>query len=253
MKLSVIIPTKNEEHNLKRCLDSLPKDIELIIIDDCSTDNTLEIARQYGARTFSKIMEDVGSHGAQRNFAADQASNDWVLYIDADEALSPELNGKLESLINNNENIIGYDIRRWNYVLGEKMNHCWNPDYVLRLCNRKFTRYEDGVHARAIPKGKVITIEDPILHYTLQSVESYFNKVNNYTTELSKRLYEQRAEFRWGILISRSWAMFTQVLTGKKGFLDGTRGLIVAMMEGIQSFLIYAKLYELYEKEKHNQ
>lgn len=248
MKLSAIVLTNNEENNLKRCLDSLPREIELIIVDSGSTDRTLEIAGKYGAKIFKNQMTDFSS---QRNFGADKASNDWVFFVDADEELSSELKHNLEYLINNNEGIIGYDIRRWNYVLGKRMTHCWSPDHVLRLFNRKYARYEGDIHERAVPKGKVLRIEDPLLHYTFQSVSGYFEKINKYSTTEAQKLYTQRAIFRWGILISRSWAMFTQVLTGKKGFLDGTRGLILAMMEGIQSFLTYAKLFELYEKENN--
>jgi len=252
MKLSVIILTKNEEKNIRRCLDSLPKEIELIIVDSGSQDKTLEIVKNYNAKIFSNKMDDL-NFATQRNFIADKASNEWVLFLDADEELSPELKHNLEYLIDNNEGIIGYDIRRWNYVLGKRMMHCWSPDYVLRLFNKRFARYEGHIHAYAVPKGKVMRIEEPILHYTFQSVEGYFERINKYSTIEAQRLFAQRAEFRWGILISRSWAMFTHVLTGKKGFLDGTRGLILAFMEGIQSFLTYAKLFELYEKEKQGQ
>ena len=248
MKLSAIVLTSNEENNLKRCLDSLPKDIELIIVDSGSTDGTLEIAGKYNAKIFKNKMADFSS---QRNFGTDTALNDWVLFIDADEELSSELRHNLEYLINNNESIIGYDIRRWNYVLGKRMTHCWSPDHVLRLFNKNYARYEGEIHEKAVSKGKVLRIEDPILHYTFQSISGYFDKINRYSTVEAQRLYKERVKFRWGILLSRSWAMFTQVLTGKKGFLDGTQGLILAMMEGIQSFLTYAKLFEFYEKEKN--
>ncbi|MFA4967320.1 MAG: glycosyltransferase family 2 protein [Candidatus Margulisiibacteriota bacterium] len=247
MKLSAIILTNNEENNIKKCLDSLPKDIELIVVDSGSTDRTIELAGKYGAKIFARKLDDFSF---QRNFGLDKALNDWVLFIDADEELSSELKHNLEYLINNNDGIIGYDIRRWNYVLGKKMNHCWSPDYVLRLFNKNYARYEGELHEKAVPKGKVIRIEDPILHYTFQSISGYFDKVNKYSTVEAQRLYKAKIEFRWGILISRSWAMFTHVLTGKKGFLDGTRGLILAMMEAFQSFLTYAKLFELYEKNK---
>jgi len=248
MKLSVILLTSNEEKNIKRCLDSLPKDIELIIVDSGSTDRTLEIAKQYGAIIFKNKLVDFSS---QRNFGADHTSNNWVFSLDADEELSAELKNKLEALINNNEGIIGYDIRRFNYVLGKKMTHCWNPDHVLRLFDKRYARYEGEIHERATTNGKVVRIEDPILHYTFQSVAEYFNKVNRYSTVEAQRLYKQHTPFSRGILISRSWAMFTQALLGKRGMLDGIRGLIIAMMEAIQSFLTYAKLYELYENEKN--
>ncbi len=248
MKLSVIILTNNEENNIKRCLDSLPKDIEIIIVDSGSTDNTLNIAQKYGAKIFKNKLIDFSS---QRNFGIDPSSNNWVFFIDADEELSPELKNKLPILIENKEGIIGFDIRRHNYMLGKQLKHCWNPDHVLRLFNKNFARYEGKVHERAVPKGKVLRIEEPILHYTFQGVREYFNKVNDYSTTEAQLLYERRAPFKTEMLISRSWGMFTQVLLGRKGILDGRRGLILAIMEAIQSFLIYAKLYELYEKEKN--
>jgi glycosyltransferase involved in cell wall biosynthesis len=251
MELSVIIMTYNEDSNIERCLKSLPEGVEIIVVDSGSTDKTVEIAEKYGAKIYLNKMENFG---AQRNFGHDRATNEWLLFMDADEELSPMLKEKIPQLISNNEGIIGFDIRRLNYVLGKRMNHCLNPDHVLRLFNKHFARYEGEVHEKAVPTGKkVVRIEFPILHYTFQSVAHYFDKMNKYSTIEAQKLFKQRAQFRWDILISRSWAMFTQVLTGKKGFLDGTRGLILAMMEGIQSFLIYAKLYELYENEKLNK
>lgn len=189
MKLSAIVLTNNEESNLKRCLDSLPKDIELIIVDSGSTDGTLGIAERYGAKIFKNKMADFSS---QRNFGSDRASNDWILFIDADEELSSELKHNLEYLINNNESIIGYDIRRWNYVLGKRMTHCWSPDHVLRLFNKNYARYEGEIHEKAVPKGKVVRIEDPILHYTFQTISGYFDKINKYSTVEAQRLYKEK-------------------------------------------------------------
>ncbi len=248
MELSAIILTTNEESNIKRCLDSLPKDIEILIVDSGSTDRTIEIASGYGVKILKKKLDNFS---AQRNYGSDQAANRWALFLDADEELSPELKNKLGSLIGNTEGIIGYDIRRWNYVLGKRMTHCWTPDHVLRLFDKDQARYEGEIHERAVSKGKVKRIEEPILHYTFQSVAGYFDKINRYSTVEAERLYQARSPFRQGMLVSRSWAMFTQTLLGRKGLLDGTRGLILAIMEAVLSFLTYSKLYEMYEKEKN--
>ena len=135
-------------------------------------------------------------------------------------------------------------------MLGKLLKYCWNPDYVVRLFDKRFAHYEGEFHERTVTNGKVLEIDDPIIHNTFPSIRDYFIKVNNYSGTQARLLYEQRTPFKTEMLISRSWAMFTQMLLGRKGLLDGKRGLILAMMEGIKSFLTYAKLYELYEKEK---
>jgi glycosyltransferase involved in cell wall biosynthesis len=246
MKLSAIILTYNEENNIEQCLKSFPPGVEIIIIDSGSTDKIIEIAQKYGAKIFISKLE---LFGPQRNFGLEKATNNWIIFLDADEELSNELKEKLPSLIDNRKNIIGFDIRRDNYMIGKKLNYCWNSDYVLRLFNKSFARDEGGIHARAIATGKIARIEEPILHFTFQSISRYFNKVNHYSSAEAERLYRERTPPKG--MISRSWAMFTQMLFGKKGLLDGKRGIILAFMEGIQSFLTYAKLWELYENEKN--
>ncbi|HTY14008.1 MAG TPA: glycosyltransferase family 2 protein [Candidatus Omnitrophota bacterium] len=248
MRLSAIILTSNEEANIERCLNSLPAGIEVLIVDSGSTDGTAGIAEKRGARVLKRPLDNFG---AQRNFGLKKAANDWVLFIDADEELAPELKAKLPAFIDNKEGVVGYDIRRWNYVLGKRMTHCWTPDHVLRLFDRRHARYKGEIHECAVADGKVVRVEEPILHYTFQSVSGYFDKINRYSTVEAGRLFKERAPFKPSMLVSRSWAMFTQVLLGRKGMLDGTRGLILALMEAALSYLTYAKLYELYEKEKN--
>jgi glycosyltransferase involved in cell wall biosynthesis len=178
MKISAVIVTFNEEKNIKRCLESIKFCSEIIIIDSGSTDNTIKIARCYGAKIFFREFVNFSDI---KNFGIQKAKNDWILSIAADEELSPELQTKIHSATEGNYD--GYFIRRINYFLGKHIRYSgWGNDYQLRFFKKNKGKFYGNVHEAVEVKGKTGYIKEPILNYSYIDSKSYFEKMNRYTS-----------------------------------------------------------------------
>ncbi len=191
-KLTVLIPCKNEVKNIRLCIESI-RDIadEVLIADSGSTDGTLDVVRQIGG---CRIIEREYIHsGNFKNWAIPQASHPWILIVDADERVTPELAAEIKSELQNPQHD-GYRILRRNHIFGREIKHCgWNNDSVLRLFRRDMGRYCDrGVHADVIiSSGNIGKLNAKFLHFTYWNFEQYLEKFDRYTT-LAARDLEKR-------------------------------------------------------------
>ena len=183
MKLSLTIITKNEEACIRRCIESVPFADEVIVVDSGSTDRTVEICRALGARVV--VTDDYPGYGPQKNRALDLASGDWILSLDADEWLTPELQEEIPRLMTAPPDAAaGYRIRRLSSFCGRAMRHSgWWPDWVVRLVRRGKGRFSDElVHERLIVDGRVGDARGVLMHEAFTELEDVLGKMNRYSS-----------------------------------------------------------------------
>lgn len=240
MTISATIITFNEERNLPRAIESLRCCDEILVVDSGSTDRTVEIAERYGARVLEANWR---GYAGQKNYASDQARHDWVLSLDADEALSEDLEGEIWALKKNGSAYDAYTVPRLAQYLGKWILHSgWYPDRKVRLFDRRKARWVgDYVHESVISDGRVGALQGNLLHYTCQSLSEHMRTMNGYTTLAAEELVARGQKVTYGdLLLNPPWTFFrTYVL--KRGFQDGVEGLAIAYMASLYTFLKYAK------------
>jgi glycosyltransferase involved in cell wall biosynthesis len=242
-KLTAIVTCFNEEARLRDCLASLSFADELLVVDSFSTDRTLEIAREFTPRV---LQHEFWSHGAQNNWAIPQASHDWILVVDADERATPALAEEIRELMKAPAHV-GYWLRRRNFFLGREIRHgLWAKDSVLRLFRRDQGRYQEKrVHSQVELAGSAGRCREPLLHHSYRSLDDYLRKIHRFSQGGALAMQERGKRGRAGNMLGHALARFFKSYLLKRGFLDGTEGLIIAFMEADHAFLKYAKLWEM--------
>jgi len=233
--------TLNEERNLPRVLASLAGVAdEIVVVDSGSTDRTREIAQAQSARVFVRPWTN---YSDQRNFGAAQASCDWVLIIDADEELSPELRASLAAWKQQEAGAIAYSVARRANYLGRWIRHSgWYPDRNIRLYRRDRARYAGAVHERMLVDGPVDALDGDLLHYAYRTSAEHAEKVDNYSGLAAKQLFAAgRRQWRLALLFAPPWA-FLRAYIFQQGFRDGPHGFRIARMAARYVFLKYRKL-----------
>jgi glycosyltransferase involved in cell wall biosynthesis len=248
--LSVIIPCFNEEKLLGECLDSVKFAQEVIVVDSFSTDRTGDIAKQSGARF---LQHEFWSHGAQNNWAIPQAGFDWVLVVDADERVTPELAEEIQELLRAPA-YDGYRIRRRNFFFGREMRH-GSPgnDYVLRLFDRRKGRYQEKpVHSAVELQGRVGECRAGLDHYSYATIDDFTRKGRRFIQAGALAAANSGVRSSPAKMLIHAAARFFKSYVLKFGFLDGTEGLIVAVLEADHAFQKYARLWEM-QRDKIQQ
>jgi glycosyltransferase involved in cell wall biosynthesis len=242
--LSVIIICKNEQDNIRDCLDSVAFADEIILLDSKSTDNTLNIARKYTDKLF--ITEDWPGYGPQKNRALCKAKGQWVLSIDADERLSDTLQQEIQQVIHSETPFDAFKLLRLSSYCGRMIRYGdWKNDYVLRLFRNKSGQFtNDTVHERyVLNQGKLWSkLKSPLFHYSFKSLEQVLSKVNEYSTLSADRKYQQHKKSSVKkALCHASWSFFRGYFI-RLGFLDGREGFLLAVSNALGVFYRYAKL-----------
>jgi glycosyltransferase involved in cell wall biosynthesis len=249
-KLSILVPTYNEERNIRACLESARWADEVVVVDSFSTDRTREIAREIADRV---VEHEYVNSAAQKNWAIPQVSHSWVMIVDADERVTRELRDEILGVLENNHGLDGFRIRRVNHFLGKRVRFCgWQRDSVLRLFRRDLGRYQDReVHADVIVEGgRVGWLRGRLLHYTFENFEQYLRKFDRYTSWAAGDRGKRTRRVRWWHLTLRpAWRFFRQYVL-QLGFLDGQTGLVLCSMAAYSVFLKYAKLWERQQKDE---
>lgn len=251
MKISVVINTYNAEKHLETVLESVKDFDEIVICDMHSTDKTVEIGQKYGCKIV--YHERFSYAEPARNFAISEASYDWVLVIDADEMVPSELKKYLYK-ISDNENISGVYIPFKNYFIDKWIRAAY-PDYKLRFFRKEGAFWPPEVHSTVAVQGKVIRIprKDKHLaseHLANDSIETILRKNNTYSSAEIKR--KQDKKISWWVLLSSPLFWFVKFYFLKKGFLDGKRGFIFAVLKSQYKFSYLAKVYEFQRKQETN-
>ncbi len=252
-KLSVVVITLNEEKNLARCLESVKAVAdEILVVDSLSTDNTIKIAEQYGAKV---ILQQFLGHIEQKNFSAQQAANDWVLSLDADECLTTELQ---QNILKTKENPTynSYQFPRLNNFCGKWIRHSGlYPDAKIRLFNRTKGRWTgENPHDKWEPENthdNIGKINGDMLHYSFYSISDYVKKIEKYT-EIAARLRVEKGKTYsiMKIIVVPQWKFFADFIL-RLGFLDGYYGYLVCRLNAMETMIKYAKTrqYAQWKKE----
>lgn len=247
MKLSVVIITKNEEHNIRRCLESVKWADEIILIDSKSTDKTVEIAVEYGAKIFT--IEWKG-YGPAKQEGVNNASGEWILSIDADEEVTPELAVEIKKCLAADEGFDGYLINRHTNFMGKWINHCgWYPNYLLRLFRQGTGNFNDAViHEKVEISGKTRELKSELLHYSYSNLEDYLERLNQYSTigaEVALKSGKKAGNFD---IVFRPIISFIDHFLTHQGFQDGIEGFIISAMSSMAVMAKYVKLRHLQKK-----
>lgn len=241
--ISVVMIVKDGEKYLGDCLQSLASFDEVLLLDTGSTDRTMEIAR--GFKNVRIEQHEFIGFGPTKNKAAGLAKHDWVLSVDSDEVVSPELASEIQSLSLDDSQV--YRFSRHSYYRGKFIKGCgWYPDKILRLYNKKRTGLNDNqVHESVMVKeGMGITdLNGALRHYPYDSAGSLVNKLQFYSTLFAEQNQGKVKSSPWKA-VSRGMAAFVKGYVIRKGFLDGYAGFHIAFCQGLATYLKYLKLYE---------
>ncbi|GHS89095.1 hypothetical protein AGMMS49957_11710 [Synergistales bacterium] len=243
MSLAVVILTFNEERHIAAAIKSaLQVTDEIIVIDSGSADKTIEIAKQYGARIFSRAWDN--DFSAQRNFASDKTSARWLLHLDADERLSETLAAEIKKAIEGPERL--YYLTRFNVVLGQKMLWgAYRPDKIRRLYPRERAFWQGKVHEGLKSELPEKSLSGEMLHYTVYDWEEYFNKFNSYTTIWAKEAYAQNKRTSLPAALAHAFFAFLKTTLIYGGLLDGAMGVALCYTSSTYTLTKYLKLLRL--------
>lgn len=250
--ISAVILTKNEEKNIKKCLESIKWCDEIIIIDDKSSDKTLEIARKYKTIIYENPLNNDFSW--QRNFGLSKASNEWVLFIDADEAVSDALAYEISNAITlkdqNLRNFNGFYIKRSDFMWGKVLKHGETGGIkLLRLGRKGCGIWEGKTHEKWKTEGLTGKLVNPILHFPHQTLGEFLKEINFYTDVRAEELKSKDVKVPSVSILFYPLGKFFLNFILKKGYMDGMQGLIFAIMMSFHSFLVRGKLW-MKNKEK---
>ncbi|MCF6350597.1 MAG: glycosyltransferase family 2 protein [Flavobacteriaceae bacterium] len=248
-ELTILIITKNEAQNLIALLPSLNFANELIIVDSNSTDNTVEIAKKYTDKVFTRKFDN---HGAQKNWGLTKVSNDWVFIIDADERVTDELKSEIENTFKLTSDNVAYWIKRTNIFMGKQINYSgWKNDKVIRLINKNFCKYDSNIiHEEITTNGKIGILKQKLLHNTYSSLTSYLEKIHGYTNKKAILKFNKNKKSNYFTIGFRPFFKFIFIYVFRLGFLDGKQGLIISSLTAYNVFLTMIKLYRLENGEK---
>ncbi len=240
--VSVTIITKDEAANIEACLASVTWADEVLVVDCGSSDRTVEIAKAHGARV---IVRDWPGYGAQKNFAAGQAANDWILSVDADERVSPDLAAEIRSTLARDVTVAGFRIPRVTWHLGRWIRTTdWYPDYQLRLYDRRRARWkEHRVHESVSASGSVGQLHHDLQHYAYRDITHHHQTMDRYTTLAAEEMYARGRRAGFIDLALHPPAAFVRNYILRRGFTDGMPGLIISTMNAHYVFLKFAKLW----------
>lgn len=244
-KLTAIIPAQNEEHNIQAVLESVNFADEIMVVDGFSTDKTIEIAERF---TNFIVQREYGYSASQKNWAIPQATNEWILLVDADERVTEELREEILNVLKNPpSDIVAYWIYRDNHFMGEKVQFSgWQGDKVIRLFRKSKCRYEDKmVHAEIIADGKVGFLKNHFYHNTYTTFDNHIAKLNRYATWQAKDYDKKTGTLTPYHFLLKPWFRFVKHYFIKQGFRDGLVGFVISFLAAYATLNRYIKLWLL--------
>lgn len=243
--VSAIVVCFNEEKNIGACLDSLRWCDEIVVVDSFSTDRTVEICRQY---TEHIVQRNWAGYRDQKAFAHSQATQDWVLLVDSDERVTPELRDEINRTLSSSAGAYaGFSVPRLVFYLGRWWRRGgWYPDYDVRLFRRdRATWGGTDPHEKILVDGQVRRLRHPLQHYSYRSIEDHIQRINHFTSISARELWKEGKRFHRSDALFRPAFRFFRSYVLKRGFLEGFAGFHVALTAAVYVFLKYAKLWEL--------
>ncbi len=244
-KITAIIPIGNEIHNITEVIASVDFADEILVVDSYSTDGSYDKAKELGANVIQREFQYPAS---QKNWAIPQAKHEWILLVDADERVTPELKTEIESILNTSETTeVAYWINRRNYFMGEVVNYSgWRNDSVIRLFKRDFCNYENKhVHEEIIANGAVGHLKHKLIHNTYISFDKYVEKMNRYALWQAKDYDTKTGKLTlFHFALKPFWGFFKHYII-QSGFRDGVVGFTIGFMQAYVIFMRYVKLWLL--------
>ena len=241
--ISVCVITYNEEHNIVDCLESVKWADEIIVVDSDSTDRTVELAKNY---TKNVIINKWHGYVVQKNFALEHATCDWILCLDADERVTPELKEEILSVLTKNNAADAYYIKRHTYYLGKWINHCgWYPDYKIRLIKRGKGKW-DGIdpHDKMVSTGRTDYLNAELHHFTYRNFSHQLKIIDRFSDVATDEYIKAGKSYCIFKMLFHPPLKFLGVYIWKMGFMDGFQGFIIAVASAFYVFSKYVKLWE---------
>ncbi len=251
-KISVIIGAKNEEEFIADCLESVKwADEILVFINPDSTDKTEEIAHELKVRIIEQKPKEM-NFAAWHNQGLKEAKGDWLLWLDADERITPLLKDEIQTLITDHQPpFVAFAIPRRNFLLGKELKHGgWSPDYVKRLFKKKnLKKWVGELHEEPVFEGEIGLLKNPMIHLQPEKIETAFEKSIAWSgIEAELLLKADHPKMAWWRVIRMGATTLFDRLIKKRGFLDGTEGWIESIYQGFHTMIIYLRLWELQQK-----
>jgi glycosyltransferase involved in cell wall biosynthesis len=242
-KITAIIPTLNEEIHIEDAIKSVGFADEIIVIDSFSTDKTIELAEKHQVKIIKRKFDDFSS---QKNFAIEQAKNDWIYILDADERVTPKVELEILEAVKNPKDFVGFYVRRSFYFAGKKIKYSgWQRDKVVRLFLKKQCKYQGVVHETIKATGELGFFKNKIDHFGYRDYNHFISKIHQYGELKSKELYAKgRTVNAYHLIIKPPFRIFTHFIL-RKGFLDGYAGLVLSTTQGYAVLTRYIKLWLL--------
>ncbi len=250
--ISVYVLTYNNRRTIEGCLKRLDWAEELVVVDSLSTDGTYEICQRYTDKVYQREWK---GHRDQYQYAADLTTRDWIMFVDADEEVSPELTEEIRRELDGGINRFdGYLVYRRTYYLGRWIRYGgWYPDCEIRLYRRDKGRWEGGLHAKVVVDGKVGSLKNQYLHYTYRDIADQIQTIDKYSRIAAEDLAEGGEKFSLFKVLFHPPFRFIKEYLFKLGFRDGLPGLIIIVSTMFYVFMKYAKLWELTIRKKENR
>lgn len=247
--ISVVILTKNEEKNIIDCIDEIPEEWEIIVVDDNSSDRTVDIAKSLKRKltVYSRDLE--ANFSAQRNYALSKAKNNWILFLDADERLSQKLVEELQ--LKTTQTIYsGFAIKRVDHMWGKTLRYGeFKNMWLVRFGMKDKGEWKGSVHEVWNLEGRIGKLQNELDHYPHQTISEFLKEINSYTTLRAAELYRKKVKVREIDILLYPKAKFIKNYFFKLGFKDGVPGFIVSVLMSFHSFLVRGKLWLLYKRK----
>ena len=244
--ISVAIITLNEERNIRACLESVKWADEVIVVDSESTDGTVNVAKRYTPNVFA-IKKDVPDANVNKDFGMKKATGDWILFLDADEIVTPEVRAEIEEILKKDDRTFdGYLVLRKNLFLGKWMKHggWWGYAANVELVRSGKGKWPVGMHQTLQVDGNVGYLRNAVIHDTHRSISQWIDKMNEYTSVEANEMYAETARFRVGHAVFYPAAVFLRNYFLRRGYRDGFHGFVAAVLASYYEFVRNVKLWE---------
>ena len=251
IKITVIIPTFNEEFHIEKAIESVSFADEIIIIDSYSSDKTIDIANKKNVKIIQREFDDFST---QKNYAINLASNKWIYILDADERVTPQVRTEILEAVKNPKDFVGFYVKRSFFFMGKKINYggC-QRDKVIRLFLKEFCKYDGSpVHETIVANGKLGFFKHKIDHFSYKSYDHYISKMNHYATLRARQLHSKGKKVNLFHVLIKPFIRFFIHYFVRLGFLDGFAGFIFAKTQAYGVLTRYIKLYILNKKINEN-
>lgn len=245
MKISAVVSTYNNESVIEDCLKSLDFADEIVVVDHRSSDKTAQIAKRFTPRVFLEDNDPLNID-IQKNVGFEKAKGDWILSVDSDERISPELAHEIKETILSEQEFVAYKMKRKNIIFGKWIEHSiWWPDYKVRLFKKGKGSYgSQQVHRELVVDGQIGTLQEALTHYHYQSISEYLQKMDLYTENEALEMIKKNSHFNWADSVRMPVRDFLKTFFLQEGYNDGFHGLVLSILQGFYMFLVVTKVWE---------